>query len=424
MGVPHLCEVVAAPEQDVEVSGDKRTDVYLLSALLFWLATDFHPLISTTGEQKMKRQDGELQLLTTPSQIGLEHQVPASLEKLIMRGLSVDPKDRFADASQMREYLLSGHEPARAPTEPPPPTPPESMEEKTERKKIIDAINNRVEALQQSEREFATTTDDFSAQEVSRANKRKSRAKLLFVAFLTGAAIVAAILFVFFYGLGGRAWDEIEVASGCVIKFYKVKEQTAKRVGKVLEGTGYWKRRPNSPVAISWEEGRYVLSFRVPQKVVKDVEVQRWHCRFGHVLSLNVFEGCDVGIRLGLSPLEDKGVIRLTARGTERHTYEGNALLCVRPVSKELALAFAQVLKSRGIFTSDSKSAVYLEHEGGKIYLELRLLGDARGSKKVVSSLQQTANLLSLRAAKGKSVVIRMYDETGDNPLLIESSQS
>ncbi|HKO93479.1 MAG TPA: serine/threonine-protein kinase, partial [Polyangiaceae bacterium] len=93
-----------SPEVAIGGEADARSDVYALGGLLYFLLT---------GTSPFEGQDARALLVANAFQAPvapsarLGAPVDATLEALVMRCLSKDPADRFADAQELREALLS-----------------------------------------------------------------------------------------------------------------------------------------------------------------------------------------------------------------------------------------------------------------------------------------------------------------------------
>jgi serine/threonine protein kinase len=95
-----------SPEQVGGRDVDARTDVFALGILLYELSTLHRAFRDSSDLATMQRiKAGRV---TRPSQLVARY--PLELEIIVMKALSVDPRERFADADQMRRALEAlGH---------------------------------------------------------------------------------------------------------------------------------------------------------------------------------------------------------------------------------------------------------------------------------------------------------------------------
>jgi hypothetical protein len=96
-----------APEQRRAGVVDARADLYALSAVLYELLTLRHPLQRVTGTVEQA-----LTGVPVPPR-RFRHELPEALERVVMRGLSVAPEDRYQGALEMLDALRAVA-PARA----------------------------------------------------------------------------------------------------------------------------------------------------------------------------------------------------------------------------------------------------------------------------------------------------------------------
>jgi len=88
---------LAPPEQYIDdTAADKRTDIYALSATMYWALTGIKPVESTNrlGDDPLKRPSA-----VVPG-------IPHRLDNLILRGMSVHPEIRFKNMQEFKKVLL------------------------------------------------------------------------------------------------------------------------------------------------------------------------------------------------------------------------------------------------------------------------------------------------------------------------------
>ncbi len=101
---------------------DERSDVYTLSAILYWLLTRYAPIIASPGEERAKRnaisngKQEELsqsrgRLVSTCKELIPPHlfnrHIPLALEQVVVRALSPNPGDRYSSVEALLEALAS-----------------------------------------------------------------------------------------------------------------------------------------------------------------------------------------------------------------------------------------------------------------------------------------------------------------------------
>jgi serine/threonine-protein kinase len=97
-----------APEQRRGDAIDRRTDVYALSVVLWELLT--RQRLFTTD---MVRRDGwEDRASNVPKPSSIAGPLPSGLDEVVLKGLAVDPADRFQDAREMQVALEQIIDPA------------------------------------------------------------------------------------------------------------------------------------------------------------------------------------------------------------------------------------------------------------------------------------------------------------------------
>src|SRR5581483_4734180 len=102
-----------APEQARAEAIDARTDLYATSVIMYQMVTGELPFRAPSAMGVLARQITEAPPL--PSALRPDRNVPADLERLILRGLSKDPALRPQTAGELRAALLRvGHGPAAA----------------------------------------------------------------------------------------------------------------------------------------------------------------------------------------------------------------------------------------------------------------------------------------------------------------------
>jgi serine/threonine-protein kinase len=100
MGTP----LYIAPEVANGLPADARTDVYSMGAVLYFTLTARPPYAGDTVVHLLTNVvKGE----APPPSVVLEGPVPAEIERITMRCLSVDPAERYADGGELADALLS-----------------------------------------------------------------------------------------------------------------------------------------------------------------------------------------------------------------------------------------------------------------------------------------------------------------------------
>lgn len=98
-----------SPEQALGRSDriDERSDIYALACMLYHILCGKAPVRDETeGRDPWKALDSVIDgLILPPSQRGGRHQIPDELVEIAMRGISREPRDRFASASELRQAL-------------------------------------------------------------------------------------------------------------------------------------------------------------------------------------------------------------------------------------------------------------------------------------------------------------------------------
>jgi eukaryotic-like serine/threonine-protein kinase len=102
----------ASPEQLLGQSIDARSDIYSLSATMYYLLAGKAPFESPHAAQVIAR----IASSDPPSFQSAGVEVPAALEQIVMKGLSRDASKRYASFAQMRSDLLAIIEPKAEPT--------------------------------------------------------------------------------------------------------------------------------------------------------------------------------------------------------------------------------------------------------------------------------------------------------------------
>jgi hypothetical protein len=98
MGTP----LYASPEQVRADRLDERTDVYSVAATLYFLLTGKAPFETGDAAATLARIVSD----PAPPMRTSRREIPAALDKIVLRGLEKDCKRRFADLEQMREALV------------------------------------------------------------------------------------------------------------------------------------------------------------------------------------------------------------------------------------------------------------------------------------------------------------------------------
>jgi len=99
VGTPHF----ASPEQVRGETIDQQTDVYSVAATLFYLLTGKPPYWGSDPTATLARIVSD----PVPSVRSLRPEVPATLDRIIGRGLDRDRSRRWADLESLRQALLS-----------------------------------------------------------------------------------------------------------------------------------------------------------------------------------------------------------------------------------------------------------------------------------------------------------------------------
>ena len=98
MGTP----LYASPEQVRADRVDERTDVYSVAATLYFLLTGKAPFETGDAAATLARIVSD----PAPSMRTLRPDIPAALDKIVLRGLEKDCKRRFGDLEPLREALM------------------------------------------------------------------------------------------------------------------------------------------------------------------------------------------------------------------------------------------------------------------------------------------------------------------------------
>jgi hypothetical protein len=77
---------------------DERTDVFALGALLFYVLAGRHPYTGTTLAELLEQA-------RSGTMLPLDGEVPPALREICLRALAKDPKDRFANATELADAL-------------------------------------------------------------------------------------------------------------------------------------------------------------------------------------------------------------------------------------------------------------------------------------------------------------------------------
>lgn len=99
VGTPHF----ASPEQVRGETIDQQTDVYSVAATLFYLLTGKPPFWGSDPTATLARIVSD----PVPSMRSLRPDVPAGLDRIVLRGLERDRSRRWADLESLRQALLS-----------------------------------------------------------------------------------------------------------------------------------------------------------------------------------------------------------------------------------------------------------------------------------------------------------------------------
>jgi uncharacterized RDD family membrane protein YckC len=99
VGTPHF----ASPEQVRGEPIDRRTDVYSVAATLFFLLTGRPPFQGESGTATLARIVSD----PPPALRSLRPELPAALDRVVLRGLERDRERRYPDLESFRQALLA-----------------------------------------------------------------------------------------------------------------------------------------------------------------------------------------------------------------------------------------------------------------------------------------------------------------------------
>ena len=112
MGTP----AYMSPEQSLGQPGDHRSDIYALGVVLYQLGTGQLPYTADTPMAVMLKQVNE----PLPNPRLARPDLPAGLERIILKALSKNPEDRFQSADELLAHLDNLETAARLPPVPAP----------------------------------------------------------------------------------------------------------------------------------------------------------------------------------------------------------------------------------------------------------------------------------------------------------------
>jgi serine/threonine-protein kinase len=92
-----------SPEQASGLRTDQRSDIYALGAVAYYLLTGRAPF---TGENALSVMIAHARDVARPP-TALRRDIPADLERVVLRCLAKDPADRYSDAASLKQALGS-----------------------------------------------------------------------------------------------------------------------------------------------------------------------------------------------------------------------------------------------------------------------------------------------------------------------------